>query len=239
MFRHMLRLPRPFRLKCWDISCAAKGEDLFSDTRNHQITELLVRSFRPPNIITRLAFGPHLSVLDLGKYETSYICSIFLQYPDHSFDSLRHLEVYEPATQADVTGFLNFLVSCPQLSHLKIVAVHPSSSETKQTFLLPPTAIPYLSSFEAPFYFSALLAQGRSVLSLRLLCHAKSDLDRGILLQLAAGSTPLQGLDANKLIWRDDFLLDVVEYLPALQNLKIRAVEKDGFVRLYPLVSTF
>ncbi|KAG8998627.1 hypothetical protein FRB94_006756 [Tulasnella sp. JGI-2019a] len=232
MVRHMLHLSRPFRLKCWDTSCAAESRDLFSDTRNLQIAKLLIKGFRPPSmipVIARLAFGSHLSVLELGQYEAPYIYLIFLQNPDHSFDSLRHLEVYEPVTQVDMTGFLSFLVSCPQLSHLGVVTVHTFMSEAKPTFLLPPTAISHLSSFDAPFYLAGLLAQGRPVISLRLRCRAESDLDRELLSQLANGSTPLRELNAINLIWRDDVLLDVVEYLPTLQSLKIQVVGKHGF----------
>ncbi|KAG8999208.1 hypothetical protein FRB94_006397 [Tulasnella sp. JGI-2019a] len=228
MVRHLPRLSHPFSLNCWDVGCVAKAEDLVSDTQNLQLTELIVDRLRESNMIllvTRLALGPRLSILHLGRRDSYRIYPIFSQNPGHDFDSLRDLEVYQPVGQAEMAGLVNLLSSCPWLLHLKIIPVSMFHTDIEVAFQLPPTSIPRLSSLEAPYDLARLLVRGRPLLSLKLRCKAKSNLDRGLLSQLAGGSTPLRGLDAANFIWRDDVLLDIVEYFPALQNLKLRVVE--------------
>ncbi|KAG8993047.1 hypothetical protein FRB94_011079 [Tulasnella sp. JGI-2019a] len=228
MVRHLLRLSHPFSLTCLNVGCPGNAENLVSDTRNLQITELIVDRLRRPNMIrlaTRLALGPRLSALKIEEHDSTELYPSFLHNPGHKFDSLRHLQVFQPVEEADMTNFLSFLASCPQLSHLRIS--HSYSSRPKPAFLLPPTSIPHLSFFDAPYGIARLLVHGRPVLSLKLRCAVKSDLQRETLSQLAEGSTPLRGLDVDHVEWRDDVLLDVAEYFPALQDLKLRVVKYD------------
>ncbi|KAG9012025.1 hypothetical protein FRB94_006825 [Tulasnella sp. JGI-2019a] len=235
MIQHLLRLSHPFRLNCWHVGCATKVEDLVSDTRNLPITGLIVSGVRKPNavsLITRLALGPHLSVLDLGPFDWPYIYPGLLQNPYHNFDSLRRLEVHEPVGHADMTGFLSLLASCPYLSHLKIAYPSLISEKSYRPLFLPPSYIPHLSSVEAPNDLAGLLVRGRPVQSLRLTSRTTINLDRGFLSQLKEGSASLRELDVDGFVWRDDVLLDIAEYLPALQNLRVRFVNTKDFERM-------
>ncbi|KAG8993044.1 hypothetical protein FRB94_011076 [Tulasnella sp. JGI-2019a] len=232
MVRHLLRLSHPFSLDCWAVGCTAEAENFVRDPQKLQIVELRIDQVREPNMIpfvARLALGPHLLALDLREYDSSHIYPNFLQNSGHSFDSLRNLEVYQPEKQVEMTGFLNFLASCPQLSRLKInpIMVRWGISEAKPAFLLPPTSIPHLSSFEAAYDLAGLLVQGRPVLSLMLRCHRWNNLDRVFLSRLAEGSTPLKGLDIDCVIWRNDILLNIAEYFPALQKFNLRVLAND------------
>ncbi|KAG8993046.1 hypothetical protein FRB94_011078 [Tulasnella sp. JGI-2019a] len=172
-------------------------------------------------LIKHLASGPHLSVLCLSRSVSQEFYQTPLQNLDHCFDSLRHLQVYQPIKQTEVENFLDFLASCPFLSHLKIipqVAWVPSGSLS--------TSVPHLSSFDGLYSLAISFVAGRPLTSLSLRWMRGENLSKESLSKLAEGSVPLRRLSMVNVTWYNDALLDIAEYFPALQSLKLYAISK-------------
>ncbi|KAG8993043.1 hypothetical protein FRB94_011075 [Tulasnella sp. JGI-2019a] len=216
MASHLLHLPRSFAFICVDASCTTEAVNLASDTRNLRMTALTVDGLGGTNtipLIKRLASGPHLSILHLNRDLFHHTA---LQNPNHHFDSLRHLQVYEPGTQTQVERFLSFLASCPLLSHLTITTRMHSGS-----FSLPSTSVPHLESFDGSYSLAALFVIGRPLASLSVQWERGGNLWKKSLSKLVEGSVPLRGLSMVASKWYNDVLLDIAEYFPALQSLKL------------------
>ncbi|KAG8999325.1 hypothetical protein FRB94_006223 [Tulasnella sp. JGI-2019a] len=228
--QHLLRLSHPFSFHCWNIACAPEIVNLVSDIQNLRIVELVVNRLRGPNIIpliTRLALGPHLSVLHLSRSVSPAIYQIPRQNPDHRFNGLQCLEIYQPEDQTEMEGFLGFLASCPQLSYLKIIPYR--TSITDENFALPSASIPHLSSFNGPYELARILVSGRPLLSLTLVCSRYTNVDKELFSNLREGSAPLRELYMGEITWHDDILLQVAEHFPALQNIHFWVAEINCF----------
>ncbi|KAG8989291.1 hypothetical protein FRB94_014526 [Tulasnella sp. JGI-2019a] len=182
-------------------------------------------------LTVRLACSPYLLALELRGYGLSRIDPTFLQNLSYNFDSLRYLEVDQPSLRDDLIDFLNFLACFPQPSHLKITPVG-SAYNSELESLLPSTSIPHLSTIEAPYDLAGTLVHGRPVLSLRLWSARENGLDRKLFSRLAEGSTPLKRLNVDCGKWRDNVLLDIVEYFPTLQDLQFRVLREDFYPNL-------
>lgn len=231
MVHHLYRLRHPFSFNCWNVSCSTQLARFELDPQNLQIIELVIEELRAPHIaavITRLALGPHLSILQLSRSAALHAYRIPLRNSNFCLESLRYLEVSYPRDRVDREGFVDFLAFCPGMVDPKIYPRPNTVAE--EPFTLPHTSLPLLSTFNGPYELAGLFVAGRPLNKLALVCPKRQTLSKGSLSRLAQGVAPLKELEMGELVWYDGLLLDVAEYLPALQTLKLWVASKEYLV---------
>ncbi|KAG8872845.1 hypothetical protein FRB97_007293 [Tulasnella sp. 331] len=223
MVYHLYHLQHPFTFSCWNLYCSDETAKLDLDPRTLTIRELILDELREPNaaaLVTRLALGPHLSLLHLSRTASLAIFQIPSGNVNHSFEKLQDLAVSQPIDAIAMKQFLDFLALCPRLSNLKIYTRR--NAVARGPFTLPPTSIPLLSSFNGPYALATLFVRQRPLHAIEVELHdTYRNLGRELMSELAKGATPLRDLDISEILWHDSVLLDIADYFPRLQCLKL------------------